>query len=80
MGLSEVQRSEAFVKQTRIADEYYKLLDSGVSSDSPQIQQLEIELDELEEKFGDRVISGRTSRPWPARSPDLRSARAHRRR
>ena len=28
-------------------------------------------LEWLQTKFGDRIISGRTERPWPAKSPDL---------
>lgn len=53
MGVELVHRSADFVKQMALADEYYKLLDSGVSETDKSVRELSQQLDELEERFAD---------------------------
>lgn len=53
MGVEDVHRSAEFVKQTEIADQYYRLLDEGKQLSDPEMLVLERQLDELEDHFAD---------------------------
>lgn len=53
MGVEGVQRSAKYNERMKLADEYYQLLDEGLSADSPEVIKIESRLDEIEELFGD---------------------------
>lgn len=53
MGVEGVQRSAKYNQLMGLAEEYYKLLESGLSPDSEAVKAVELRLDEIEEVFGD---------------------------
>ncbi|MDP2503693.1 AAA family ATPase [Vibrio splendidus] len=53
MGVQDVQRSARYNERMKLADEYYRLLDEGYSSESPEVESIAARLDEIEELFGD---------------------------
>ncbi|MBC7553724.1 MAG: AAA family ATPase [Taibaiella sp.] len=54
MGVAEIPRSEKFLEQQKVAEEYYRLIEKGKTSDSDEnVARLRSRLNELEEMFGE---------------------------
>ena len=72
MGIDQPQQSQRFRKMVAVAEEYYRLIESGsAENDSEKVKALRDRLDELEEPFADNpayvafLRLQRTAKPGP---------------